>query len=440
MEPDPGKYNEYYLDEIERKITLAAVNNIYVMLDMHQDLFSRKFSDGAPLWATLDEGLPHQPGETWSDAYLLSKAVQKSFDNFWLNKPAADGIGIQDHYISMWVHVAERFLGYSNIIGYDIMNEPFNGSGANEIMSLMLTEYARILAEETGQAPPSEHELMMIWADEHSRLELLKRLSEPSKYKRILDAAIEPDKQFETDLLQPFYQRITDSIRMIDTLHIIFLEHGYFSNPGLRTSIEPVKGKDGLADPLQAYAAHAYDLVVDTKEADQLNNERIEFIFNRIRETSERLNMPVLIGEWGAFYGLGETYIPSARYILDLIERFQFGNTYWAYRPNMEDAECFKEALLRPYPQYISGTLNSYGTDYETRVFTCAWTEDKSSKASTVIFVPGYFSLAEENIKFIPDNDNYKIQRIENRQAAYLVIPVTNRQGSRSVSIRFPEK
>jgi hypothetical protein len=57
-----------------------------------------------------------------------------------------------------------------------------------------------------------------------------------------------------------------------------------------------------------------------------------------------------------------------------------------------------------------------------------------------VIFVPDYFSLAEENIKFIPDNDNYKIQRIENRQAAYLVIPVTNRQGSRSVSIRFSEK
>src|SRR5699024_3751096 len=59
LEPEPGQYNEAYLKEIDRRIEWAAENDIYVFLDMHQDLFSVKYADGAPEWATLDEDLPH---------------------------------------------------------------------------------------------------------------------------------------------------------------------------------------------------------------------------------------------------------------------------------------------------------------------------------------------------------------------------------------------
>ena len=235
VEPEPGKYDEKYLDAMEQKVKWAGEHHIYIMLDMHQDLYSRKFSDGAPLWATLDDLQPHQTGAIWSDAYLISGAVQRSFDNFWANKPVSDGVGVQDHYINMWKHVAQRFSGYKNVIGYDIMNEPFNGSNANMVLPLILTEYAKILVEETGQAPPGEQELMMMWADEQSRLKVLKKLEKADKYSRIIDAAVEPVRHFETTKLQPFYQRATDAIRLVDSTHIIFLEHGYFSNTGIRT-------------------------------------------------------------------------------------------------------------------------------------------------------------------------------------------------------------
>lgn len=83
LEPEPGVINEEYLQEIDKRVRWAEENGIWLVLDMHQDLFSRKFSDGAPIWATLDQEKPHQTGAIWSDAYLMSPAVQQAFDSFW---------------------------------------------------------------------------------------------------------------------------------------------------------------------------------------------------------------------------------------------------------------------------------------------------------------------------------------------------------------------
>ena len=145
VEPVPGKYDEKYLDKIEERVNWAAQNGIYVLLDMHQDLYSVSFSDGAPLWATLTDNQPHVTGDIWSDAYFMSSAVQKAFDNFWENKAVSDGIGLQDHYANMWNHIASRFANNKAVIGYDIMNEPFNGSQGTYILPQILTEYARLL-------------------------------------------------------------------------------------------------------------------------------------------------------------------------------------------------------------------------------------------------------------------------------------------------------
>ena len=149
LEPEPGMYNEEYLKGIDQMIQWAADNDIYVFLDMHQDLYSVEFSDGAPSWATITNDQPHLTGEIWSDSYLISPAVQTAFDSFWANAPAPDGIGIQDHYINLWKHLAERYADNTTIIGFDIMNEPFMGSGANNVMPLLLEAYAKILVQKT---------------------------------------------------------------------------------------------------------------------------------------------------------------------------------------------------------------------------------------------------------------------------------------------------
>ena len=151
FESSPGVYNEDYLKEIDKRIQWAADNGLFVVLDMHQDLFGVRFGNGAPEWAILDEGKTHTTGAIWSDAYMMSEAVQTSFDNFWTNQPAADGVGIQDRYANLWKHIAKRYANNPTVIGYDIMNEPFAGSSAAFAMPALLTAYGELIYATTGK-------------------------------------------------------------------------------------------------------------------------------------------------------------------------------------------------------------------------------------------------------------------------------------------------
>lgn len=436
VEPVPGKYDEDYLDKVEERVKWAAQNGIYVLLDMHQDLYSVSFSDGAPVWATLTDNQPHVTGEIWSDAYFMSPAVQKAFDNFWANKPASDGIGIQDHYANMWKHVASRFADNKAVIGFDIMNEPFNGSQGTYILPQILTEYARLHAEETGKVL-SQNEVLAIWADEELRFEALLRMQDSDKYSRVLDVATELSQQFERNSLQLMYQRVAQAIRDVDTTHILFLEHAYFGNTGIRSGIEPVKGKNGKKDPLVAYGAHGYDLLVDTKNYDSQSNSRVEMIFSRINETSKRMNVPVLVGEWGAFYGNSQSMVASTSFITKLFEQFGFSNTYWAYYKGIEKDLYFNSALIRTYPQYIAGVLSNYVFNHETGLFSCSWEESPDVNAPTVIYIPDIENLVRESISLNPERSSTVIQSIKDTRAGYLIIPATGKSLNRTIEFKI---
>jgi|WetSurMetagenome_2_1015567.scaffolds.fasta_scaffold03971_6 endoglycosylceramidase len=431
VEPNPGVYNEKYLDKLEKSVTLASHNGLYVLLDMHQDLYGVSFGegntslgDGAPKWATLTENLPHVKGQIWSESYLISPAVQKAFDNFWANKPASDGIGVQDHYASMWQHVAKRFADNKAVIGFDIMNEPFNGTQGTNLLPLILSEYATLFAEETGKVL-SENEVMNIWSDEDTRFEALSRLQSAEKYARIFDKAKNMNQQFEKTALQSMYQKVGNAIREVDTTHILFLEHSYFGNMGISSGIEPVRSRNGNPDPLVAYAGHGYDLLVDTKNYDSQSDSRVELIFSRINETSARINVPVLVGEWGAFSGNSEAVTSSVQFITGLFERFGLSNTYWAYYTGIEKDAYFIHALVRPYPQYIGGKLKEYGFNHETGLFNCSWEESPLIKASTVIYIPDLERLIRDSIKLTPAGNACNIISIKDSKSGYLIIPVT---------------
>jgi len=43
VEPTRGNYNETYLKVVENMVKLSAKYGIYILLDMHQDVMSRKF-------------------------------------------------------------------------------------------------------------------------------------------------------------------------------------------------------------------------------------------------------------------------------------------------------------------------------------------------------------------------------------------------------------
>ena len=90
------------------------------MLDFHQDLFNEKFQgEGAPAWAVQDNGLPNPP-LGFPGNYFANPAENASWDAFWNNAPASDGIGLQDHYARAWARVAARFHNSPSVLGYEV--------------------------------------------------------------------------------------------------------------------------------------------------------------------------------------------------------------------------------------------------------------------------------------------------------------------------------
>ena len=434
LEHEPGVYNEEYLHGIDEMIKWAGENNIYVFLDMHQDLYSVQFSDGAPEWATITNDQPHQTGEVWSDAYLISPAVQAAFDHFWNNTPALDGIGIQDHYINLWKYLAKRYNDNSTVIGFDIMNEPFMGSGANQVMPLLLQAYAKLLVEQTGHAPPSEEELMYMWGTASERIKVLETLSKKEVYKKIINAVYEVNAEFEKGPLTAFFQKARNAIREVNKNHIIFIEHSYFTNMGVTGALQPLLDEHGNPDPLVAYAAHGYDLVVDTEAIANGSNERVELIFERIAETGKRLNIPVLIGEWGALHGKSPDLIPVADHLMNVFNKHGFSDTFWAYGKFLHESS-FLEVLKKPYPVATSGELVEYAYDYDTGKFSCIWTKKNRIQAPTIIYLSDIENLQKDLITVTPEVESIEIENINNSPAGYLIIPSSDVDGVKSLEL-----
>ncbi len=428
LEPEPGVYNESYLSEIDKRIDWAADNGIFVILDMHQDLFSVKYSDGAPDWATLDEGKPHETGAVWSDAYMLSEAVQTAFDQFWADSPAPDGIGIQEHYVRLWQHVAARYAANPAVIGYDIMNEPFPGSVAMEITPTLLSAFGQLVYEQTGEVP-SETELMAAFATEENRTRSLELLNTRENYARVIDA-IEPlVSKFETGQLQSMYQRVASAIREVDNSHILFLEHSYYGNLGVRSSIRPTQLTDRSPDPLIAYAPHAYDLTTDTRSAAASNPVRVNLILDRIAEKGDEMEAPVWLGEWGAYYSHDDAIVPVAQNAIRQIEKHLFSHAYWSYDQGTEENAYFKQALLRPYPAYVNGQLVSYSYNPSSKTFEMEWREDADIKAPTAIFIPWFSRLDTNQIEGV-----FELQHLINSDAGWIYILPDNQSSQRKLT------
>lgn len=390
VEPEPGIYDDHYLSKIKQQIQWAENNEIYIFLDMHQDLYSSLYADGAPEWATFTDDLPHVAGDLWSDAYLESPAVNRAIDHFWGNSPAADGDGLQDHYTAMWKHVVHFFADCPNIIGYDIMNEPYPGTDGQNVFGAILSAYAQNVL---GMDDANIEELSAMWFDDEKKQGVLNDMADMDTYHMLVESAKDVSQAFEKEVLTPFFNKVAAGIRQIDTKGFLMLETSYFANMGVESGVQLIENEKGEADSNQVYAPHGYDLVVDTDHYEIYNQDRVELIFSGHLHVQERLNVPTLVGEWGAFTNHPAT--PKlTQALIEIFERNLWSNTYWCYFDGFEDMP-YVQALNRAYPQVTAGNLLEYHFDYDSGKIRMSYVP---AGGETLIYHPRARHLTTEDV------------------------------------------
>jgi endoglycosylceramidase len=186
VEPQPGVYDEAYLDTIEAAILLLQSRGLYAIVDLHQDAWGPSLAarpdepcragealafgwDGAPAWATLDgDARRCVPNGTRE----CSPAVIASFQAFWDDAEGPGEVGIRSRYAAMLGHVAARLAQHDAVAGFEIMNGPnaiwlFPGH-LDALADLYAQSIAAIRAGETAAGSPRRlvfFEPGITWAD-----------------------------------------------------------------------------------------------------------------------------------------------------------------------------------------------------------------------------------------------------------------------------------
>ena len=135
--PEPGVVDQDYLDLVARDVDALTAHHLWVLLDLHQDVFT-----GMPTWATLPDAaaLSDTPPDIltsligWSAAYVSPRSLRQ-WDDWLTNAEVSPGVGVVDAYADGLAQLAARFADSDNVIGIELMNEPFPGTPVLDCVS-----------------------------------------------------------------------------------------------------------------------------------------------------------------------------------------------------------------------------------------------------------------------------------------------------------------
>jgi endoglycosylceramidase len=325
VEPQPGHYDDGYLDSIADTVHTLAAHGIVSILDFHQDLYNEKFQgEGAPAWAVQDGGLPNPP-LGFPGNYLGNPAEWHTWDQFWANAPGPDGVGLQNHYAAAWAHVAARFAADPDVAGYEIMNEPWPGA-----------------LGEVCAAPMVGCPL------------------------------------FDAGPLTKFFKRVDQAVRAVDTSHTVYIEPNVLFTQSDRTYIRPI------GDPKAGFAFHDYCSTEELTANSALCPPQDSVTVATANRYAQHRSMPPLLTEFGATDDL-----PNIAEMVGLADRYRLGWLEWAYTGNDKtsaspDGQALVldpsqpptgsnvladklKTLAEPYPQVVAGTPSSWS--FETGTF-----------------------------------------------------------------------
>lgn len=428
LEPMPKQYDEDALNGIKEFLDICEENKIYVYLDMHQDLYSsfRKeinpvlHGNGAPKWACATNGKTFkQPKKIWAEGYFINKAVHNAFDNFW-NNTRVEGQGLQEHFCDLWRMLAKRFGNHPALLGFDVFNEPFPYTYDKNIFFIIVKSAIKTTLKNRDI---SKRKLLASLFKKEPLPALLSQYNSKIMQEITLPAYKYIEK-FDKEKYAPFINKVAEAIREVTDNGVIFMENCYYSNLGIPFSAPPLLVNHNR-EKNQAFAPHAYDLMVDTPLYKYASNERVGAIFKKRKYEQDKLDIPVLVGEWG-----GGTIIPDwfdhAEYLLNLFDSFKWSHTYWCFDPIMINSPLMN-TLCRPHPVAVCGKTESYHFDKEKQCFTLSFYQDKDYSVPTEIF-------CHTKPKAVKTDGTYAIKMLDD---VHCILMLTAKQGYNTITIAF---
>ena len=339
VEPEPGRYDDVYLDRIAETVALLGREGVHVLLDFHQDMLNERFNgEGFPDWAVQDDGIRARPDIGFPGNYLVMRALWRAYDHFWSNDPGPGGVGLQDRYAAAWRRVAERFRDDESVFGYDIFNEPFPGSRA----------------------------ALCAWPAGNRAFD--RRLGD-------------------------FSRRVLEAIREVDRERLVFYEPNVLFDYGADTH------HPGLGDANTGFSFHVYCLAaspglpsISGRAQDLACRRQEQRVFTLAERHAGRNAETLLLSEFGASDDTG-----NIGRVADMADANMVSWQYWAYwnrdpccerpeeglvhdlarAPGPDNVKWDKlDALARPYPRAVAGTPRRFGFDRLTRRFELSYLTD----------------------------------------------------------------
>jgi endoglycosylceramidase len=392
LESTPGTYNAMYIDRIAQVVGWARQQGVYVLIDMHQDDYTRfkpetapvsvpplvtptaqspNHADGAPRWAVITDG---EPAVAPFGAGPFNAYVAAAFDSFWHNREpavpvgASPGPGLQDHYIGAMAALARRFKAESAVVGYEIMNEPLPG--------------------------------------------------------------LFPPVAFSTAELYPFYRKVIDALTGVGDgayadLGVHVDRQAFFFEPMAVRNLEDAPDQLPLpfsSYPNLVYAPHVYTHVLSGDTLVGIQNSPYPLSYDQAFQVADAeaqsMGTALWVGEFGNSAGSDDTFLRAATTAQDKARVgsavYQWKNTCGAGDTPEQCANIWSvyagdgsatpaqngpliasrvKFLSRVVPRAVAGRLESFAYDPDNRSFTMTATADHSVRPGqreqeAIVFIP----------------------------------------------------
>ena len=384
LEPKAHQFDSGYIREVARIAKSFTNAGVYVMIDLHQDVWGEPFScSGAAAWTSmgLDRAqTPMTKGLPWQAQYL-DRRVYQSFNHFWNDDSLpGDHMSLQQHYAKALGLVAKELADNDMVLGYDMINEPFMGEeiefALDELIEDLASDFDNDVIRATIKSLAKGGNVTQEVGNQ-----LIKHFQKAENFKKTFKPFARATAAFEKRLAN-FYKNVGTEIRRHDQSSILFLEPFALAGVGLPSFLQN-PGFDNIV-----YTPHLYDCFMDSGLPYDNDDSRVLNALEAHVQTAKRLEAPLVIGEWGHLPKQADKLHVAKHFantVCSAVNSVHCGSAYWDHDPGDEKKDHFRSAF-HPYARRVAGTINKM--EYVDGVFRLTYEPAQDVTAPTVVALP----------------------------------------------------